>query len=381
MRRWGYTPLLLLVLFGIVVALGYNAIYQPFKDVVFGEIVPTPTPLPSPTIDPASLVAPKDKIAAMLALPVTVPGASLSAAASFNAEPQFITLFGTEVSSDEATQAIQRIKTRYPDVLIAIDHEGGAVQRFSGEGFQRLPSWQELCKKDEPEIMALTASTAAELKAVGVDIVFAPVLDIVPQGIKSPLGSRACSPEPTVVFRQAEIFARALEEQQIVPVFKHFPGIGQAKRDLHTSFDTLTVEPDEVLLYRLVLDKFPTAGVMVSHVGVINQEKDVPCSLSIHCVSQLSQSYPKALIFSDALEMESAGFIATASGTTKSLSQRASEALVAGNQVLVFGPSVTVEQLNDLIVELESQYEQSELFKATVDSRYDELQMWLKPKE
>jgi beta-glucosidase-like glycosyl hydrolase len=208
---------------------------------------------------------------------------------------------------------------------------------------------------------------------VGVDIVLAPVIDVAAGHLT--LGSRVCSDDETVVEAKATQFISLMGAEKITPVLKHFPGIGQTTRDLHRQFDRLTVSPEETSLYPRLLDAFPQVGVMISHVGVENQYPDIPCSLSPDCVGQLKENYPQALLFSDALEMEAAGYDPN-SEELKPLAIRSAEAIIAGNQILIYGPTVTSVEMSLILESLGQRYQADPTFAQIVDQRAEQVAIW-----
>lgn len=345
----------------IAVALGYNYFYKPFAAQPSSELVEQ-LPSPSPELDPKtalfSSLTDSDKVGLILAAPVVVSDeliASPSAMAEIAAlRPGVVTLFGDRVSATQAAEVVARLRniTAQPRVLVAVDHEGGLVQRLSGEGFTFLPSWQQLCQFSASKQDEVVSVSAKELKAVGVDIVWGPVVDFASQ--HPVLGTRICSSEPQEVIEQARRLVATYRAEGLLPVLKHFPGIGGTTKDLHLTFDTVEITPDEAAIYQALLTDFPSVGVMVSHAGVVNQFAEVPCSLSLPCVGQVAANYPEVLVVTDALEMISAGHVAQdptkprdrTAPLAVTLEERAVAAVEAGNQVLVFGPTVTPAQLS-----------------------------------
>lgn len=212
-------------------------------------------------------------------------------------------------------------------------------------------------------------------------MVWAPVVDI--QSSTSPLRSRTCSNDPVIIIERATQFIQTFEKQQIHTSLKHFPGIGAARRDLHTAFDRVTVTPQDAGIYRRLLDAFPKTAVMISHVGVVNQYPDRPCSFSPDCITELKTNYKQALVVSDALEMESAQFqVVTqpdATSTTPpemTLADRALAAARAGNEVLLFGDGVTAEELQAVVDLLVQTYKFDPAFKTQVDAAVVKLQQF-----
>jgi beta-N-acetylhexosaminidase len=140
------------------------------------------------------------------------------------------------------------IKSIRPDLLIAVDHEGGRVQRFRTDGFTHLPSMRALGElwshddKGQPGSGVLKACEAAtsagfvlasELRACGVDFSFTPVLDL-DHGESGVIGDRAFARDPRVVSLLARSLMQGLLQAGMGNCGKHFPGHGAVKADSHT---------------------------------------------------------------------------------------------------------------------------------------------------
>lgn len=297
-------------------------------------------------------------------------------------EPGFITIFGKEISFDQAQQHISVIRDIFLDKpsqpLFAVDHEGGDVQRLSGEGFTQLPSWRETCKLGEEEQRLLFQSSAAELSQLGVNIVFAPVLDFNSQV----LGSRSCQ-EFAALHSTTRGFIAAFGNERIMPVVKHFPGLGQTKKDLHKSSDIINLTAEDTKIFSQIMVVFPNIGVMSSHVQLQDKLNGLPCSLSEECLSVFTNDMPLRLVFTDALEMGALNqigeklaldnnfvqLIGNDDKTTTSLRLAALsyQAILAGNDVLVFGPDVGIDELLVVKNELAVRYNEEESFRQRVD--------------
>ncbi|MEJ6005787.1 beta-N-acetylhexosaminidase [Paucibacter sp. AS339] len=142
-------------------------------------------------------------------------------------------------SRAQLTLLTSEIKSIRPDLLITVDHEGGRVQRFRSDGFTHLPPMRSLGALWMEDAMAATqAATAAgyvmgsELRACGVDLSFAPVLDL-DYGESSVIGERSFHRDPRVVALLAKSVAHGLLIAGMGSCGKHFPGHGFVKADSH----------------------------------------------------------------------------------------------------------------------------------------------------
>lgn len=139
----------------------------------------------------------------------------------------------------QLTMLTEQIRLVRSDVLIAVDHEGGRVQRFKTDGFTHLPSMREIgALWDQDVFLGTQAATAAglvlasELRACGVDLSFTPVLDIDYDRSKA-IGSRAFHRDPRVVAMLAKSLAHGLSLAGMANCGKHFPGHGYVEADSH----------------------------------------------------------------------------------------------------------------------------------------------------
>jgi len=165
---------------------------------------------------------------------------------------------------------------REPRLLVAADHEGGRVQRFR-EGFSHIPTMAAIgARYAEDRATALAAARAsgwligAELLACGVDLSFAPVVDL-DHGRSSVIGDRAFHSDPEVVATLATALADGMQEAGMAGVAKHFPGHGAVSEDSHAELptdprDPVDLEPDLLPFRRLIAHGI--AGIMTAHLLV-----------------------------------------------------------------------------------------------------------------
>jgi beta-N-acetylhexosaminidase len=183
------------------------------------------------------------------------------------------------------TAAIRALRT--PHLLIAVDHEGGRVQRFR-EGFTRLPAARLLGRRfdeDRRDALALAQSVgwlmASELRAVGVDFSFAPCIDL-DYGVSEIIGDRAFHSDPDTVAALAVATMTGMREAGMAAIAKHFPGHGAVVADSHIALpvdrrEFVDLEAD-IRPYRPLIDN-NLPGIMAAHV-VFPAMDALPASLS-----------------------------------------------------------------------------------------------------
>ena len=251
----------------------------------------------------------------------------------------------------ELTGAIHALRT--PSLLIAVDHEGGRVQRFR-EGFTKIPAMRELGKiwdahPQRARHLAQQAGyvLAAELRACGVDFSFAPVLDV-DYGQSSVIGDRAFHSDPQAIAELAHSLLLGLRQGGMHTVGKHFPGHGFVQADSHLDVpvderEFVDIEMCDLIPFRQMVDYGMTA-VMPAHV-IYPKVDRFPAGFSSVWLKNIlrGQLGFEGCIFSDDLSMEGA----TVAG---GIVQRAEAALKAGcDMVLVCNrPDLADELLQGL---------------------------------
>ncbi|MDH3546216.1 MAG: beta-N-acetylhexosaminidase [Gammaproteobacteria bacterium] len=244
---------------------------------------------------------------------------------------------------------------RSPSLLVAVDHEGGRVQRFR-DGFSAIPPMRRIGHEydtDPEHALDLARKAgwliAAELRAANIDLCFAPCVDL-DWGFSEVIGDRSFHVDPEAVAELAAAFCRGLHTAGMAAVAKHFPGHGAVAADSHLK---LPVDGRE---YGLVLDDMRPydrlcssgliAGVMLAH--VVYREMDaMPAGFSSFWIQRELRSRLGfgGAVFCDDLSMK-------ATSTYGSIPERAGRALDAGcDMVLVCndrsGAEAAVESLKD----------------------------------
>ena len=273
-------------------------------------------------------------------------------------------------SRQQLTELAAEIKFTRPDALLCVDHEGGRVQRFRSDGFTHLPAMRVLGEmwmqdgaggRGSGAMRAIEAGTAAghvlgsELRACGVDLSFAPVLDL-DHGASGVIGDRALHRDPRVVSILAKSVMHGLLEAGMRNCGKHFPGHGHVKADSHTE-----IPEDARSLHAILSDDAKPyawlagtlASVMPAHV-VYPQVDENPAGFSSRWLKEILRHEMgfDGAIFSDDLSMAGARRVG---GVEVTFAEAASLALAAGcdmvllcNQSLKGGAAVD-EMLDGLV--------------------------------
>ncbi|NQZ11267.1 MAG: beta-N-acetylhexosaminidase [Algicola sp.] len=225
------------------------------------------------------------------------------------------------------------------EVIIAVDHEGGRVQRFR-EGVSAIPSMGSLFPKADENLERSRVVAkemgwlmATEVLAVGIDISFAPVLDI--WGISEVIGDRSFHQDPKVIVAVAGAFIDGMFEAGMQATGKHFPGHGNVLEDSHIAIPVDKRSREEIYnldlaVFEQLINANKLAGMMPAHV-IYPAIDESPAGFSSKWINGiLNQELGfKGVVFSDDLAMHGATVIG-------SYEQRAEQALAAGcDMVLV----------------------------------------------
>jgi len=223
-------------------------------------------------------------------------------------------------SPDQIAQLTLDIrKAAKKELLIAVDHEGGRVQRFR-EGFSKIPAmgniWkfanqnlaiaQELAKQSAI-LMAL------EVQAVGIDISFAPILDI--DDISAVIGDRAFHKTPEIVCKLASAFVDGLHLVGMKATGKHFPGHGSVQADSHIALPIDPRSRDEIfsldmLPFKSLINSNKVDALMPAHV-IFPEVDDEAVGFSPYWLKEILRKDLAfdGVIFSDDLSMEGAACV------------------------------------------------------------------------
>ena len=170
-------------------------------------------------------------------------------------------------------------------IIISLDQEGGRVNRIPNN-FLNLPSANKLAKystKDENLVKQAGELTGKILKKLGVDMDFAPVLDIKRFSDNHAIGDRAFSENVDKVCKYGLEYAQELQKHRIIPVVKHFPGHGATNQDTHFTLPkikcTMNELKDDLKPFEKAIDK-KIPAILVGHLVIKKETGKLPASLS-----------------------------------------------------------------------------------------------------
>lgn len=225
-----------------------------------------------------------------------------------------VILFARNFESREQIQAltaqIHGIESPYP-VWIGVDQEGGKVQRIGESlGSARIPPALEIAQTTPQNARDIAENTGRDLKSLGFDINFAPVLDIHTNPDNPIIATRAFGTTPEQVIEFAIPTMEGLRKSGIIPCGKHFPGHGDTLLDSHTDLpevmhDMQRLRNVEFKPFRAAID----AGIpmiMTAHIVMTGLGERFPSTLSPLVVTDILRGELgyKGVIVSDDLEMD-----------------------------------------------------------------------------
>lgn len=243
-------------------------------------------------------------------------------------------------SPEQLRQLVAEVRSVNPGIIIAVDHEGGRVQRFK-DGFTVIPAMGTLGKlfHKSPEDALQKAKDygwiiAAELISYDIDLSFAPVLDR-NHGVSAVIGDRAFSNDADAVIELTSAFVDGMHEAGMVATGKHFPGHGGVAGDSHLEVpvDARSLkqlkEDDLYIFSALISDEQKLDAVMPAHVIYSAVDKQ-PAGFSKTWLQNILRKDLgfDGVIFSDDLAMEGAS-------VAGSFADRAKAALSAGCDMIL----------------------------------------------
>jgi len=232
-----------------------------------------------------------------------------------------VILFSRNYESPEQVAALTASirALRDPHLIISVDHEGGRVQRFR-KGFTRLPPVGALGKhymQHPQQTLEYAEKTgwlmAAELRSVGVDFSFAPVLDL-DYGVSEIIGDRAFHRDPEAVASLAHAYIQGMKRAWMPAVGKHFPGHGAVEVDSHLGLPVDSRHFEDMIQADILpfsrLCQTELAGIMPAHI-VYEQSDALPAGFSPFWIKDVLRERLgfQGAVLSDDLSMEGAAIM------------------------------------------------------------------------
>ena len=206
------------------------------------------------------------------------------------------------------------------DIVIAVDHEGGRVQRFR-QDFSLIPAMGKIYPAAQANYAQALAKSqhwaeqfgwlmAAELLAFDIDISFAPVLDI--NGVSEVIGDRGFHQEPELIVKLASAFIQGMHRAGMKATGKHFPGHGSVREDSHIAMPVDKRSRSEIMaldmqIFKDIHQQGLLDAVMPAHV-IYPAVDDLPAGFSSQWIAQIlrKQLQFDGVVFSDDLSMQGA---------------------------------------------------------------------------
>jgi beta-N-acetylhexosaminidase len=251
-----------------------------------------------------------------------------------------IVLFADNVSEPEQVAELSRaLRGRRPDLVVAIDEEGGDVTRLEAASGSSYPGNLALGSVDDVELTrAVAGSIAGELRAARVTLNLAPVADVNSNPRNPVIGVRSFGSEAELVARHVAAFVTGTQEHGVAACAKHFPGHGDTGVDSHLELPVVDDDRDQLvtgplLPFRAAVEA-GVAAIMTAHI-LAPALDSVPATLSEPVISGLLRGELgfDGTIVSDALEMK-------AISAHVSIEEGAVRALAAGVDALCIGHDV-----------------------------------------
>jgi beta-N-acetylhexosaminidase len=209
----------------------------------------------------------------------------------------------------ELSHDVQSLSTELP-LWVSVDQEGGRVARLK-EPFTVWPPMATLGRRgDEALAGRFAAALATELRAVGITLDYAPVLDIHTNARNPIIGDRALSTDADMVARLGVAIVRGLQEHGVAACGKHFPGHGDTSVDSHLELPLVEHPPDRIRRVECVPFRAAIAAdvrfIMTAHILVPSLDETQPATLSRRVVYDLLRDEMgfEGVILSDDLEMK-----------------------------------------------------------------------------
>jgi beta-N-acetylhexosaminidase len=267
----------------------------------------------------------------------------------------------------DAVQGLAAANTASVGFFVAANQEGGIIQSLSGPGFSTIPSALDQSAIDPATLQSSAALWGRELASAGVNLNFAPVLDVVPPGTdaqNAPIGAlkRGYGHDPATVSGHAIAFMRGMDSAGVATTGKHFPGLGRVTGN--TDFtaavvDDVTTANDPYLApFRDAI----AAGIPMVMVALAKYQKIDPAELAVFSPAVMRQMLRTSLGFTGVVVSDDLG--ATVAVANIAPADRAINFLLAGGDFII---SKTVAPANAMATAIAARASTDAAFKARVD--------------
>ncbi|KKK07829.1 glycoside hydrolase family 3 protein [Micromonospora sp. HK10] len=291
------------------------------------------------------------------------------------------TLFGTNIHDPaQVAASTAALRAGRPDVILAIDEEGGDVTRLAHATGSPYPGNAALGAVDDPTLTRqVYAAIGAELAALGLTLDLAPTVDVNTADENPVIGTRSFGADPARVARHSAAAVAGLQSTGVAACAKHFPGHGATVADSHYELPTVDVPPAvlrerDLPPFAAVIDAGVRA-IMTAHIRVPALTGEGPATFSrAVLVDLLRREYGfTGAVITDALEMKGAALAAGGTGPA------AVRALAAGADLLCIGAKVDAGLVELVVTEIVGALGDGRLDRARVEQatgRAAELAGW-----
>ncbi|MEO6912494.1 MAG: beta-N-acetylhexosaminidase [Candidatus Baltobacteraceae bacterium] len=287
--------------------------------------------------------------------------------------PAGVALFGRNTVSFEQTRALtvqlRAIFGVEPPPIIAIDQEGGRVARLQ-DGVSQIPSMMALGACADPDLARRAGRQMGfDLRRCGVNLDFAPCLDLALCAENTVIGTRSFGSDPQAVARIAGALSEGMRESEVLPTFKHFPGHGSTSQDSHLGLpsldlDAATLRARDILPFATLLPQ--ADAVMTAHIIIQAIDARNPATLSSMVLGGVLRGELGfgGVCFTDCMQMDA---IAKSVGSARG----AVLALVAGADCVTISHSIDLA--NESVDRLVAAVESRELPLSRLREAYDRI--------
>jgi beta-N-acetylhexosaminidase len=261
-----------------------------------------------------------------------------------------VVLYAWNVESPEQlTSLTAELRAERPDLIVAIDEEGGDVTRLEAARGSSYPGNAALGVVDDVELTRrVAASIGAELAGAGVNLDFAPVADVNTNPQNPVIGIRSFGADAELVARHVASFVEGLQGAGVAACAKHFPGHGDTSLDSHVALPSVDLLEDDALVPFRAAIQAGVLSIMTAHI-VVRSLGDVPATMSREILHDLLRTELgfEGLVVTDALEMK-------AISDTVGVEEGAVRSIAAGADGLCLGHDLfdeSVVSVRDALVE------------------------------